>query len=60
VIDAASRPFFTARVPLVADLPASDPAGATAYVCENFVCQLPVSQPAALAKLLAPATPAGR
>ena len=54
LIDTASRPFFAARVPLVAELPDSSPAGATAYVCENFVCQLPTGDPAALAKLLRP------
>ena len=60
VIDAASRSFFTAHVPLVADFPVENPASATAYVCENFVCQLPTRDPAALAKLLTrtpPATP---
>ena len=60
LIDTSSRPFFTARVPLVADLPAEEGVGATAYVCENFVCQMPTRDPAALAKLLAPVTPAKR
>ena len=55
LVDAANRAFLTARVPLVADFPAQDPAGATAYVCENFVCQLPTSDPVVLARLLAPA-----
>lgn len=52
LIDAASRPYFSARVPLVADFPAGQAAEATAYVCENFVCQLPTQDPAGLAKLL--------
>jgi len=56
LVDASSRPFFTARVPMIAEFPAEDPAGATAYVCENFVCLLPTSDPAALAKLLTGAT----
>jgi hypothetical protein len=58
LIDGPSRPFLTARVPLIAEFPAEDPAGATAYVCENFACQLPTSDPAALVKLLTPARPA--
>ena len=58
LIDASSRPFFTARVPLVADFPAGDSSGATAYVCENFTCQMPTSDPVAMAKLLTRATPA--
>ena len=53
LIDAASRPFFNSKVPMVAAFPEGDPAGATAYVCENFACQLPTNDPAALAKLLA-------
>jgi len=58
LIDASGRPFFTSRVPLVADFPAGDSVGATAYVCENFACQLPTGDPAALVKLLTPAPPA--
>ena len=58
LIDATSRPFFIARIPLVAEFSAENPAGATAYVCENFVCQLPADNPAALAKLLARGIPA--
>jgi uncharacterized protein len=37
-----------AEVPLLADRPAVD-GRATAYVCEHFVCQLPVTDPEALA-----------
>jgi hypothetical protein len=51
-IDGASRPFFAPRNAVVADLPADASAGAMAYVCENFVCQLPTREPAALGKLL--------
>ncbi len=57
LIDTASRPFFDAHVPLVAAFPANDPAEATAYVCENFVCQLPTRDPVALGRLLDPAAP---
>jgi uncharacterized protein len=38
-------------VPLLADRPAVD-GRATAYVCEHFACQLPVTEPAALAEQL--------
>ncbi len=41
-------------VPLLAGRGARDGA-ATAYVCERFTCQAPVSDPAALARLLHPA-----
>jgi len=51
-IDHTSRPFFAAKISAVADLPADSGTSATAYVCENFVCQLPTRDPAALAKLL--------
>jgi uncharacterized protein len=37
-----------AEVPLLADRPALE-GRATAYVCEHFVCQLPVTDPEALA-----------
>jgi uncharacterized protein YyaL (SSP411 family) len=40
------------EVPLLADRPALD-GKATAYVCEHFVCQLPVTDPEALAAQLA-------
>ena len=58
LIDAPGRSFFNARVPLVADFPEQESAVTTAYVCENFVCQLPTSDPAVLAKLLTRAAPA--
>jgi len=54
-IDASSREFFESKVPFVAALPAGASGVATAYVCENFVCQLPTTDPAVLARLLAPA-----
>jgi uncharacterized protein YyaL (SSP411 family) len=46
--DAAAR----AEVPLLADRPALE-GRATAYVCEHFVCQRPVTEPAELAAQLA-------
>jgi len=57
-IDPASRAFFSSKLPVVADLPAMVPGMATAYLCENFTCQLPTHDPAGLAKLLTPGTPA--
>jgi uncharacterized protein YyaL (SSP411 family) len=46
--DAAAQ----AEVPLLADRPVIDDS-ATAYVCEHFVCQRPVTEPADLAAQLA-------
>ena len=59
-IDRASRTFFNARVPFVAALPDDTDDPATAYVCENFVCQLPTRDPAVFIKLLTRARPDGR
>lgn len=53
-VDAASRSFFNARVPLITALPDDTPATPTLYLCENFVCQLPVSTAAEVLGLLAP------
>jgi len=50
-IDAESRPFFEATLPAGGELPAAGP-GATAYVCENFACHAPTSDPAVLARQL--------
>ena len=51
IADPASREFFAQRHSIVAHLPetVSEP---TAYLCENYVCQLPVTRPEALRKLL--------
>jgi len=51
IADAESRDYFAQRHSIVAHLPESvtEP---TAYVCENYVCQLPVTRPGALRKLL--------
>ncbi|GAB5559745.1 MAG: thioredoxin domain-containing protein [Synoicihabitans sp.] len=51
-IDAASRPAFEQRVSFIAGLPDELPAEATAYICENFVCQMPTSDRVELAKIL--------
>lgn len=51
-IDPLSRPFFEAQVPFVAGLPDEMPEDATAYICENFVCQMPTTDRAELATLL--------
>jgi hypothetical protein len=57
-VDRQSRPFFEARVPFIAALPAAAGDTATAYVCANFVCQLPTRDSAVLVKLLTRAIPA--
>jgi uncharacterized protein YyaL (SSP411 family) len=51
-IDATSRSFFESRVPFIAGLPDDLPDEATAYICENFVCQMPTSNRAELAEIL--------
>ena len=54
VVAAAGPDDATAQgeVPLLADRPALE-GRATAYVCEHFVCQRPVTEPADLAAQLA-------
>jgi len=51
IADAEARAYFAQRHSIVAHLPekVTEP---TAYVCENYVCQLPVTRPDALRKLL--------
>lgn len=51
-IDATSRSFLESRVPFIAGLPDDLPDEATAYICENFVCQMPTSNRAELAEIL--------
>lgn len=48
----AGQKFFAKRVSFMKDVMPSD-GRATAFVCENFVCQLPTTNPAELASLLA-------
>lgn len=54
-IDAQSRPVLEAQVEFIRALPDGADNPATAYVCENYSCRLPTSDPAVLAKQLSPA-----
>jgi uncharacterized protein YyaL (SSP411 family) len=56
---AAGQQFFAARVEFMKSVPQEN-AQPTAYVCENFVCQLPTADLAQLAKLLTGATNTAR
>ncbi|MBS0663082.1 MAG: thioredoxin domain-containing protein [Verrucomicrobia bacterium] len=47
----SDREWFSARAPWLADMRAVD-GRATAYVCEHFSCQAPVTDPAALRRIL--------
>jgi uncharacterized protein len=59
LIDDANRRLLEKEVPFIAELPPNRPREATAYVCQNFTCQLPTSDPVRLAAQLSPtATPA--
>jgi uncharacterized protein YyaL (SSP411 family) len=51
IADAASREYFAPRHTVIEHLPV-EVAQPTAYLCENFACQLPVTDPAALARLM--------
>jgi uncharacterized protein YyaL (SSP411 family) len=51
-VDSQSRAYFEERVEFVRELPLTEPLGATVYVCENYVCQLPTSDPSRLAEQL--------
>ncbi|HEY4912241.1 MAG TPA: hypothetical protein VIJ73_22205, partial [Methylomirabilota bacterium] len=48
VVGSAAGSSAAAGLPLLADRPAID-GKPTAYVCRRYVCQLPVTDPAALA-----------
>jgi len=52
IANADSRAYFAPRHPVIENLPAK-PEKPTAYLCENFVCRLPVTKAAELRKLLA-------
>jgi len=43
--------FFAPHHPVVAGLP-ERPAAPTAYLCENFACRLPVTDPGQLESML--------
>jgi uncharacterized protein YyaL (SSP411 family) len=51
LVVAFARDTRDAAVPLLADRPPLD-GHATAYVCRNFVCELPVTKPEELAAQL--------
>ena len=54
-IDAASRATLESKVEFIRTLPANAEIPPTAYVCENFVCRLPTSDPTVLGQQLTPA-----
>jgi hypothetical protein len=49
--DETVRARLAAWNPAIASM-AADPGAAKAYVCRNFACELPVSEPAEFAKLI--------
>jgi uncharacterized protein YyaL (SSP411 family) len=51
ITDETSRAFFAPQHPAVDSLP-EKPAQPTAYLCENFVCRLPVTEPEALREII--------
>jgi hypothetical protein len=51
IADSAAREFFAPHHPVIAALPAQAPEP-TAYLCENFACRLPVTDPASLRKMI--------
>jgi uncharacterized protein YyaL (SSP411 family) len=52
IADQPARDYFAPRHSVIENLPAQA-ATPTAYLCENFTCQLPVTRPEDLRKLLA-------
>jgi uncharacterized protein YyaL (SSP411 family) len=52
IADAASRDYFAPRHAAIENLPA-EVTEPTAYLCEDFTCQLPVTKPEALRTIFA-------
>ena len=48
--------YFTQKIEFFKDFHPND-GKATAYVCQDFVCQLPTNDPAVVSRLLAPGKP---
>lgn len=55
-----NRPWLDEHVEFVRALPASHDAAPLAYLCENYVCRLPTSDPGEFARQLDTATPPRR
>ncbi len=51
IADKASRDYFAPRHTVIENLP-DQAAEPTAYLCENFTCQLPVTNPEALREII--------
>ena len=59
VAEPEARAHFAPRHPMIDHLPEA-PARAMAYLCEGSTCQLPVSEPEELGRMLAGLAAAGR